>query len=523
MGVKQKVGDYKNMLVGSSSITPKEQLGVAGGIFGNCMGQDSVHTYGDKFKRDFMGISSPMMLAMDNVSTILSFLVPPVAGAWYDTPSKGKRSHIRTAIMLTPIPFAISSLLLFIVPSNSVVFNFVWAFFFYLVFSISDTFYDIALSALSLKLCSNPKDRKNFFTFTSLASTLGSMLPGWIIPIIVGTTDDHDRQKWLYFIIALGFGILAIASMYAPYLTINEKADMMRQEVAAREMAAKKREHEGRGKRNIQWNRETLSAILHNRPFVILQISMFFDLVRQITYKALPYLYEDVFANYSMKAIIDMISGILSYVGLFAVPFVGTKVSARTMVSGGYFYTAFFYVIISLFNINPTKGANGNKLWIKSIRKFRWIIGVLIGMAGMPNAAQSAARKIITADSTDYMEWYSYKNFGNAVRSDGMLTAANNIVTKFIELCKVNLYNILFSLVKYKSKDLKSNVPTVQSNSTLKGLYMIISLCGLIGNLFAGITFLFDNYTGTRKERIFAELTEMRAEHKKLVDELENA
>lgn len=522
------------------SVSYKEQFGYAGGIFGNCMGQDCIGTYDDIFCRDYLGIDSKSkdydgsvirdtfdyafrrdafkaangkttlmekmvkghvfnMNLKGNIATILSFFIPPVAGAWYDSPTRGKRSHIRTALLYSPIPFAISSLLLFIVPSGSPVFNFFWALLLDTVFKCADTFYDIALAALGLRMCSDPRDRKSFFTLSSWGSTLGSMLPGWIVPLIVGTTDDAAKQKWLYFLVAFVFCVLGVATMYLPYITIRDKGQL-----AQAEFEAQKQQVETSVK--VQWNRETVSAILHNRPFMVLQASLFFDMIRQITYKMLPYLYKDVFNDYKMKSIIDAVSGGLSYVGLAAVPFISSRFSARNIVAGGYAYTGFMYVIMSLFNI---------KFNVKKIRsrRRRYFIGILIGLAGMPNAAQGAARKIITADSTDYMDWYGYKHFGTSIRSDGILSAAGSIISKAISLVQVNLYNGLFNAIDYQSETVDSKnkgIKLVQSDSTLRGIFMVITLCGLIGNICSSVTFLMDNYTGERKDTIYAELCQMR-------------
>lgn len=503
----EKLRKFKDTFISNKSLTMKEQLGYGAGIFGNCMGQDSTSTYGDVFCRDFLGIKSGRMLIKDNIADILSFIIPPVAGTIYDSPSKKKRSHLSTALFITPIPFALTSMLLFIVPSGNVFFNFLWALFFGLAFSVVDTFYDIAMSALGLRMCDDPKDRKNFFTFVSLASTLGSMLPGWIIPIIVGTTDDKSRQQWLYFFIALVFCILGVTAMYMPYLTVRQKADLALDTLQGRKKKNKTNENETK----VQWNKETLSAIFHNRPFIVLQLSLIFDTIRKVTYDTLNYLYKDVFDAYGMKAVIDAISGGLSYAGLFSVPFVGAKMSARNIVAGGYAYTGFMYVIMSLFNFGfGGKNAVKNKLWVEGIRKKKWIVGILIGLAGMPNSAQSAARKIITADSTDYMEWYGYKHFGSAVRSDGILTATENITSKIVKLAKTNIYNGLFLAIDYKEGDPKSNIKTVQTDKTLYGIFLMVTLCGLIGNVLSAVTFLFDNFTGKHRDEILEELYEYR-------------
>ena len=505
MSVKSGLLKLKNTYMDCDEISNKELLGFAGGIFGNAMGQDSVDTFSDKFDRDFRGISNSLMMVKGNISTILSFFIPPFAGTLYDLPTRaGKKSNIRKALMSAPIPFAICSMLLYIIPSGNMMYNFIWSMFFNILFSIADTFYDIALNALSLKMVSSPPDRKKFFTFESIASVLGSMAPGGLIPVLVGMVDGFKAQKNMYFFISLGFCIIGVLSMYTPYFTIKDRGA-----IAQAEYEEKKKQKETE---KVKWDRNAISAILHNRPFMVIQLASICETVRQITYKILPYLYEDSLGDYKVKAIGDAISGSLSYVGLLAVPFVGKKLSAKAMLVGGYLYSSLWYGIMSLFNI-------GFKL--ERVRKLKYLIALLIGLSGIPNAMQGASKKILVADSTDYMEWYSEKNFGSPIRSDGLLSATQNIVGKINALIKTNLYNGLFGVIGYQNKDVNSDVKMVQTPKTLHGIYAVASLCGLIGNLLPAISFMLDNYSGKRKETIYAELCEMRARREELMNEIE--
>ena len=498
MSVKQKLLAIKSTYLDNESVSNKEQLGYAGGIFGNAMGQDSIGTFAGNFGRDYAGLTNGMSAVKDNVSTILSFVIPPVAGTLFDMPVRaGKRSHLRTALLYAPVPFAVTSMLLFIVPTNNAAYNFVWTLFLSIFFSIADTFYDIALASLGLKMVSDPSDRKKFYTFESIAATLGSLLPGGIIPVVVGLAKTPQREQWSYFFVALGFCIIGVSAMYAPYMTIEERVSFFTPS-------------EDINKEKVNWNKETIGALLHNRPFMVLMVSNLFETIRKVTYDTLIYLYKNTFDDLPMKTIVESISASLSYVGLMAVPFVGKKISAKAMLAGGYYYTAFFYSIISSFNI---------KFNLEKVRKLRYIPGVCIALAGMPNAAQGAARRIIVGDSTDYMEWYSEKKYGVPVRSDGLLCAAQNIVAKVTSLIKVNLTNGLLAVIGYKSKDLKTGEAAVQTPETLRGIYTMVSLCGLIGNLLPALCFLFDNYTGKRKEAIYAELVEMRQAREKLLEE----
>ena len=487
-----KLAQLKEKIANNPSFTIKEQVGYASGIFGNAMAQDSVETFADKFFRNFMGLDVKQMTILSNILMVLGFIVPPVSGNILDTPVRpDKRPPSKTILKFTPIPFALTILLLFMVPSPNPAKNFVYTVIVKLIYNTMDAFYDMSLNTMSLRMTTNAKDRKNFYTVATLASALGSMLPGWIIPIVVGTTDDASRQQWLYFIIALVFTVLGVASMYAPYFTLNEKIRVV----------------ERPEKEKINWNKQTVSTVLHSRSFMVIQIANFFEQVRQLSYKLLPYIYEDTFDDYQMKAGIDVISGTLSYVGLLAVPFITNRVSARTVMSGGYAYTGLFYALMGLF---------GLKFDVTKVRKKRWIIGVMIGLAGMPNNAISASKKVITGDATDYMEWYSEKKFGTPIHSEGLLCATQSLLGSVYNFIRTNLYNFMFGFIKYKEGTIKvdgKNKKAPQSDSTLKGIYLMFVLCGVIGNFLAAATYLFDNYTGKRKEEILRELQEMRAAH----------
>lgn len=481
----------KSKITDNPSFTVREQIGYAGGIFGNAMCQDSAGTYADKFFRNFMGIKSSQMTVMANIHTVLNFISPTVAGALIDTPVKpGQRTPTKRILMITPVPFALVTCMLFLVPFSEPVKNFIWALVLKAVYNTVDCFYDLSLNSLSLRMTTNSKDRKNFYTVSTLASALGSMLPGWIIPIIVSRSDDPVMQKWLYFLIALVFAVLGVVTMYMPFFTLNEKI--------------KVKERKGKTN-NIVWDKKTISTLLHSRSFVVTQIANIFEQIRQISYNLLPYIYDDTFNDYGMKAIIDAISGTLSYAGLLSVPFISNVFSARTVMSGSFAFTGFFYGIMALFGINFN---------LEKIRKRRYIIGMLIGISGMPNNAISASKKVIIGDATDYMEWYSEKEYGEPIRSEGLITATQGILGNINSFIRANIYNIAFGFIKYKESTVSGAgkaVKVVQSSQTLKGIYRFFTLAGVIGNFLASASYLFDNYSGKRKEMILQQLEEMRA------------
>ena len=53
------------------------------------------------------------------------------------------------------------------------------------------------------------------------------------------------------------------------------------------------------------------------------------------------------------------------------------------------------------------------------------------------------------------------------------------------------------------------------------GLFLLVAIPGIIGNLLPALIMSFDNFTGKRKEKIMAELEEIRAEAKARLEETE--
>ena len=482
--LKDKYQELKN----NPDVALKEQVGYVSGVFGNCMGQDSVSTYTDQFMRDYMGLQSHHLLTMKSVTTGVNIFIAPIVGALLDN-NHSTKGNARRFMMASAIPFTLSSILLFVVPSSSITFNVIWSFLLYLLFNIADTFFDVALSTLSVRMTPNAKSRKNFYTIAQLASTLGSMLPGGMVPIIIELQgNNYAKEKWAFFTVALFFGILGMFSMLVPCFTLKE-----------RNMVLPPKEKEKKVKIDYK-------LILLNRPLLLLCLSQVIESVRQVCYSSLPFFYKHTLNRYGMKTYVEMGSSALSYGGLLSVPFVGKKRSSRDIVVWGYLHTGICYLLLLIFGY-----------------KHLWLVGILIALGGMPKAAMSAARRILLADSTDYMEWKSYQKYGVAQRNEGMVFAFSTMVSRISALWKELLVNTGFALIGYQSAVSINGVMTevVQTPQTLHGIFLLVAIPGIIGNLLPGIIMLFDNFTGKRKEKIMAELEEIRSETKAKIEAFE--
>jgi GPH family glycoside/pentoside/hexuronide:cation symporter len=469
---KVKAGWSK--VIHNPSFTIKEQFGFSSGIMGNSMAQD-VEAYAlTLFLTRFMGIAASYVLILEMVAKIANIIIDPVAGVILDRKGKNGRSRAKAFTLVMPLPLAVSSVLLFVVPKINLTARIVYVFVFYLIYCFADGFYDMSLLTISARMTTNPKDRKNFYTVAQFASTFGGMLPSGLIPVFVALY--MEKEALIYFLFALFFGAVGFCLMVVPYFTLKEKTD-----AAWRKNAP------------VKLN---FKALMLNRPMWCLIFSQIVDSVRQVCYTGLAYFYLETLGAFWMASVAGTISATLSYIGIAAVPFIGNKLSSRDIIMYGYFYTGILYVLFLFVGYQSLV-----------------FVVLLVGFAGLPNGAMSSSRSILLADSTDYMEYMTWKRYGEPVRSEAMVFALRSTAARISGLWKSLLFPAGLVIIGYVSAKSFGNttISVVQSTKTLDGIFYLITGAGIIGNIIPGIIMSFDNYTGKRKEKILEELYEMRA------------
>ncbi len=472
LGTKIKAGWEK--VIHNPTFTIREQFGYSAGIMGNSMAQD-VEAYAlTLFLTRFMGIAASYVLILQMVAKIANIVVDPLAGVILDRQGKNGRSRAKMFTLVMPLPLAVSSILLFVVPGIGLTARIVYVFVFYMIYCATDGFYDMALSTISARMTTNPKDRKNFYTVAQFASTLGGMLPSGLIPVFVAIY--MEKEALIYLVFAIFFGAVGFALMIVPYFTLTEKT------AAA-------------------WRKETpvtlnFKALMLNRPMWCLIFSQIVDSVRQVCYSGLAYFYLETLGSFWMASVAGTISATLSYCGIAAVPFIGNKLSSRDIIMYGYFWTGLLYILFIIIGYDSLP-----------------VVAIIVGLAGLPNGAMSSSRSILLADSTDYMEYMTWKKYGEPVRSEAMVFALKSMASRISGLWKTLLFPAGLVLIGYVSAKSfgNSTISVLQSTKTLNGIFYLITVSGIAGNIIPGIIMSFDNYTGKRKEKILEELYAMRA------------
>lgn len=464
-----------NKVIHNPTFTIKEQLGYSSGIMGNSMTQDVEAYVLTLFLVRFMGISSAVVLILMAVAKVVNIIVDPVAGVLLDKRTKSGRSMAKAMLLLSPFPLAVSSILLFVVPGLNLNARIAYVFIFYFIYCIADGFYDMSMMTISVRMTTNPVDRKNFYTVSQFASTLGGMLPSGLIPIFVAAYMEHEAT--IYLVFAIVFGLIGLAMMLVPYFALKEKTTAKWRKPATAKLNFK--------------------ALSLNRPMWLLIISGIISSVRTVCYGLLAFFYLETLEAFWMASVVGAISATLSYIGIAIVPFIGSKMSSRDIIAYGYLLTGIMYVILLMA---------GYQSFV--------LIAICIGIAGLPNGAMSASRKILLADSTDYMEYMMWKKYDEPIRCESMVFAINSMASRLSGLWKDLLLPAGLLIIGYVSAKSfgSTTINVVQSNQTLDGIFYLLTVTGIVGNLIPALIMFFDNYTGKRKEMMLRELNEMRAE-----------
>jgi len=486
-GFREKFTRIWHNITANPSVTAKETLGYSAGLLGNSAAQDVESFALTLFLTRFMGLTAFYVLILQFVAKLANIIADPIAGLVLDRKTKNGRSMAKIFSLITPLPLAVSSILLFVVPNVSFSMRVAYVFIFYLIYIFCDSFYDMSLNTISARMTANPKDRKNFYTVAELASTIGGMLPSGLIPVFVAAFAEKEQA--IYLIFAIIFGVLGFFFMIIPAFTLRDKTHF-------------------KYLRKEQPVKMSFKALALNRPMWMLILASLFESLRQVTYTGLAYFYLETLDAFWMATVVGTVSAVLSYVGIFLVPIICSKWSARDVVVGSYFYTGFFYVVLMVLG-----------QYILKARPF-WLIILLIGLAGLPNGAMSSCKRILLADSTDYMEYRTWKKYGTPIRSEAMVFATNSTANRVKTLFKSLLFPAGLVIIHYVSAYSFGNgtIQVVQSEQVLTGIFYLVAAGGIAGNILPGIFMLFDNYHGKRRDKILAELQVMRNTKKEEYD-----
>lgn len=477
-------------------VPKKEVMAYAVGALGQGMVYAIMSSYISDFYLSVLKLSPVFVLFLMFFARIWDAVNDPIMGVITDraNPKKGK---LRPYLLITPIPIAILTILLFHSPNLSGVQLMIYATVTYVLWDMVYTVSDVPFWGLPNAMTPNPDERGNIISVARTANGVGSAVPmamfmllGFILPYMNLSGTELEETK--YMTIALSCAVIGNILFARVYFKTKERVNIPIPE---------KKEKEGKG---------TLKLIFTCKPLMITALMGIFSAGRYMYQAGAVHV-----ARYSFYIGADLtgLTGTQREAALQSnISTVSTVFSVAT--AAGMFGTMLIMPLL-FKKFNYKQIVIGTSVLGCAASLIMWFIGYdhfwacvpFLVISCIPCGAINICAFAMIGDSLDYMEWKT------GVRLTGMGSAIQSFVSKFGNAVASSFIVLMYIIVNLDVASINADItanPLEMSESIRSGMFSLVSLIPGLSLLICIIPMLFYNLTGKRKEQITKELEEQR-------------
>lgn len=441
----------------------------------------SISGYGGRFFLDVVKIDFVWNAVAGFISGIWDIVDDSFAGVLVDR-TKTRWGKFRPYLLAFAIPGTIFSILYWMTPylftanprqvSKLIFWNALG-----MTQELMGTFRGFAETGFVSSMTPNPLDRVRLFTWAEVISGFWESFPGMAMGVIIDLINH---------------GYINI-SMKSAYLSMGTLCAVQGGFFALMfAWVAKERIVQSASRPSI---REGLKTILNNKPMLLLMVSEFMDIFKLST--GVSNYYIDVLGSASIGNLIILPGAPLSVLSYSYVPWAQRKFSTRALWIFGEHERDITSILVFLIGCIGGAGPSG------SYRKLKVMLPALIVKDVIYKSKLGIFKivpRMILTEALDYCEWK------NGYRTEGTTLAAKSVVRKVAGTFISPLNSLLMKRIGYS---LGAGFGA-QSDITKFYLFALCTaLPGLTG-LLGAVPKLFYNLDGETRERMFAELAEVR-------------
>ena len=486
-------------------LTMKERVCFTVGAFG----RSGIYTLMSMFTLVFFqngaGLSLSQGTTIILIGRIFDAINDPMMGMIVDR-TKSRWGKMRPYLLFSPIPIAITTILLFTAPfeqgSNAA---FIWALVTYILWGVAFTIQDVPFWGLSSVITPLENERTSFISTARLGSTFGGILPALLVPILYQSNLGYNKG---FFMSALIFAVLGCGLSILIFFVSKERVPKMDHTPSFKETFVVL----GKDKLLII---VIFAAILGSTMvtanqcadyignYLIIQnhtdFSQIFDsagkLLENVDAKAA---YDFWIPRGTIVTTLTVAIGVGMVPAMALFPILRKKFSLKQIYIGsallGLVVHALCYVIFAqdINNINI------------------YILWIFLFLMGLPLGIYNVITYALIADAVDYMEWKTGE------RHEGVCFSFQTFLSKVNAAIATFVFGQILGQTDFKAVD-KSLVDIEgrqiffeQSAQTQKMLLALVTIVPAVGFLLTIIPMLFNNFTGKVKENAQKELEEKR-------------
>ncbi len=481
-------------------VPTKEWLTYAVGALGQGMVYAVMSSYISDFYLSVMKLPSLFVLFLMLLARVWDAVNDPMMGYIADR-SKFKHGKMRPYLLITPIPIAILTILLFYSPDLSVGKLMVYAAVTYVAWGMIYTASDVPFWSLPNLMTPNPSERGAIISKARTSNSIGSAVPmaifmllGFILPNF--NLSGTELEKTKYMTIAITCAVLGNLLFITVYFRTKERVNIP---------IPKKEKKKG--------EKSSLGLIFSCKPLILTALMGILSAARYMYQAGAVHVAR--YSFYIGKDLTGLTTAEREAALQSNISLVSTIFAVATAV--GMFVTMLFMpALFKKFNYKQiiiTSCLIGFcaslAMWFVGYDHF-WICVPLLVISTIPCGAINVCAFAMVGDSLDYMEWKTGR------RLTGMGSAIQSFVTKFGNAISTSFIVLMYMIVNLDVASINADItanPLDMSSTIRSGMFSLVSLIPAISLLLSIIPMLFYDLVGEKKERITRELEEQRKEH----------
>lgn len=454
-------------------LTTKERISFTVAAFGRSGIYTLMSMFVLRFFTDAVGISSIAAGYIILAGRVFDAANDPLMGFIVDR-TRSKWGKMRPYLLYSPIPIAITTILLFTAPDfQSMTAKVAYAAVTYILWGIAFTIQDVPFWGLSAVITPDENERTSFISTARLGSTAGGILPTLILPIFIA--DNAFGLTKGFFIGAVIFAVLGAVLSSLAFFNTKERVEPVQKEKFT--------------------FKETVSLIIHNKVLLIVVASAILGSTMVMANVSASYIYNYLIEDSGIIPQNILLTAMTVAIGagmippMIFLPALRKRFSLKTI-----------YIFSSLFGI-----VSHVALWFFGYSNI-YVLLVCFVFMGIPLGVYNVITYALIADSVDYIEWKTGK------RSEGICFAFQTFLSKVSAGIATFATSVVLTVTNFKQPI--NDVIQQQSEFTKQGLFFMITLLPAIGFALTIIPMLFNDYTGEKKKKIQQELAERRTVNK---------
>jgi len=444
------------------------------------------------FWMNFFNISGGQYARLSLFTSAFDALDDPVSGLIIDR-TRTRWGHFRPyLVIMLPLAMISTFMSYTLLPGISTPFEVMVQLYITCILSGLANSYSSAGNLMIYFITPNPNERNFLMTLQQFFGYFSGWLPS-VLSIVVtylprmypGVKMQNIYRNYAYFFFIIG----ALAAIY------KFKNTRERFPLASREEMSEA---------NI---RESVKFAVTTRPFLVgIIASVFGGLQGNLRTSSENFFWLNNTGSLANGFLAGLLTGIPKYFITPIVPKIIKRFGERNVYIAGNLWAFVCFMLMLAIGYTPF---GKERMGLNVI-----YLAIALMIMQIPNASNSVAQRVMTADTFDYIEW----KYG--VRNEGLVSAANNWFGKLNGSLQGYIAGMAYQLIRFKPlKDSYGNLIPQTDPHILRGIWLIFALVPAISKLLVAVTYLFYNVHGKFKKQMEADLAVRRAEKLKEEEE----